>query len=452
MGNKNSSSLNEDIVVREQAALDKIISATGRDGKVPKEARVGVQEARRSASVVAPTTGRTATRILFISTDVSLLNQTKTSLDGYAALADVFDEVHIVILRAGIKARTPVLRVADNVWVYVATSKHLWSTVWSGWQLIQDQFEFADGFRPDLIVARDPLQSAALAYIVGAHYKRPTQLHIVGQFAKLISEIKNQRWYKRWLLDFIVGKFLSVRTPSEEIATQIKNRWPEVLDVAVLPQYRPVKNLVNLPRTQYLQQKFPQFSFIILYIGALSHNSTAFRALDAVRSALSNPRVGMVMVGDGPARNEFIKRAKLLGIYEHVVFERTADDINQYLLSADTMLITDTDAAGDDWSLYGAAAGVPMIMSRTAFRRDLFETSEAALVCDEMDVVGMTKAVSQILNDAATRIRLRELERTVVATRLHDDPESYRVAYRLSVEEAIVVEATKEELKKKLPV
>ena len=55
------------------------------------------------------------TKVLFISRDENLLNSTRQSLDGHTDISDLFDEVHILILRQGIKAKNPTLRVARNV-------------------------------------------------------------------------------------------------------------------------------------------------------------------------------------------------------------------------------------------------------------------------------------------------------------------------------------------------
>ena len=61
-------------------------------------------------------------------------------------------KLHIVILQPGIQTLHPILRVAPNVWIYIASAKHWWWTPVVALQMIESQLRFADGFRPDLIV------------------------------------------------------------------------------------------------------------------------------------------------------------------------------------------------------------------------------------------------------------------------------------------------------------
>ena len=92
---------------------------------------------------------RNITKVLFISRDESLLNSSKQSLDGYTNISDLFTEVHILILRTGIKKKNPALRVAKNVWLYTASSKDWWRTPFTGMDIVKEQLVFANEFRPD---------------------------------------------------------------------------------------------------------------------------------------------------------------------------------------------------------------------------------------------------------------------------------------------------------------
>ncbi|KXJ99793.1 MAG: hypothetical protein UZ19_OD1000291 [Parcubacteria bacterium OLB19] len=159
---------------------------------------LSVEEAIHDQSVYEVKSERAETRVLFVSRDESLLNPTQQSLDGYTNISDLFDEVHILILRQGIRAKNPALRVANNVWLYTASDKDWWKTPFAGMKLINDQLVFAGGFRPDLIVARDPFESAVLAIMLGKKYERPVQIHVLEDYTKtdFIKSDKHNRWRK----------------------------------------------------------------------------------------------------------------------------------------------------------------------------------------------------------------------------------------------------------------
>ena len=85
---------------------------------------LSVEEALTGEAVYQVKSSRDITRVLFISQDESLLNPTQQSLDGYTNLSDLFDEVHVLILRQGIESRNADLRIYKNKWIYTASSKN----------------------------------------------------------------------------------------------------------------------------------------------------------------------------------------------------------------------------------------------------------------------------------------------------------------------------------------
>jgi glycosyltransferase involved in cell wall biosynthesis len=425
---------------RAQASLDAIL----REGSTPKaqaESALSVAEARTAGQIFEVTSDRRAVRLLIISRDSSLLNQTTQSLDGYLNLSEVFDEVHILILRPGIPAKDPVLRVAMNTWLYVATAKHWWQTPMAALDLINEQFSFADGFRPDLIVARDPYESALTAYLVGKRYDRPTQVHVLDDLllTKATLVAKADRWRRR-LGHFMIRKFLSVRTATDQLTTMLATQYPRIPDVSTLPRFQSYDHLLGTKPGLSLKQRYPQFVFIILYIGSLHKDSTAFRAIDAVRGALRNPRVGLVIVGEGSARGEFMKRAQILGLGSQVIFEKSCDDIVAYLASADTLLVTDTDGAGDEWALRGAAVGVPLVLTSNSLRTDVFTDGTSALMALPVEVNRLGQHIESYLNDSVLRMRLKTAAQQMIMSRFHADPIRYQAEFKESIEHALIVE------------
>lgn len=398
------------------------------------------EQAKASKRIIKGDTSRDVTRVLFISQNTELLNPTQQSLDGYIDLSDLFDEVHIVIMRQGIPPRNPVLRVAPNVYLYTVAARFWWWAPVAALRLIEEQLVFATGFRPDLIVARDPFESAVVAYRAGRKYGRTTQLHITEDYTTAdFVKASRQNFWRRFLPRFTIPKFESVRTVSNTVLKMLQKRYV-IPDIEMLPRFQNYESLIDAKATIDLKEKYQPAIFSILYVGKLDHESTLYRAIDAARFVLKNPRVIFVVIGDGKARKEFEKRARILGVEKQVAVESKVKDPTPYLKSADILLVTDTDQDSEELVLQGAAAGIPMVMAYTESRADTFVDGKHAFLVDPADVQGFTDRIDDLMNSIPLRKQFVEQGQELIRRDFHCDPREYQIAYRSSIEAALFVE------------
>lgn len=435
-------SLNIDASVRAGSELQSVLHKT--DPK--KQKRVGVEEALRQERIVKTDTYRSATRVLFISQDATLLNPDTQSLDGYLEVKDLFDEVHVLILRTGIPAKNPSLRVAENVWLYTASARSWWQLGKKGITLAEEQMVFGNGFRADLIVARDPFESAWVGMKLAEQYQRPLQIHVLKDYT---SNAFKDKMHKRFLRQFMprvtIPAAVSVRAETAVIMEMLQKRF-SIPDLSLLPRLSLHQSELEHAPVINLADKYRQFSFFMLYVGKLGHDSTFFRALDAARFALANQRVGMIVIGDGPAKAEFQKRAKVLGIEKQLVFERAIDNEYSYLKSANVLLVTDTDEASNEIVLKGAAAGIPLILAENEYRNDLFESGVTALLCPADSTQAFSDAINEALNNINPRKTMAAQAKELIKNKFHQDVKEYRKAFQTSLEEAIFVDVEQPEV------
>ncbi len=439
MARKNLSQLNADEFASN--SLDYVLE---KEKRVKDDTRyLSVEEAINENTVYKASSSRNETRVLFISRDESLLNPTQQSLDGYTNISDLFDEVHILILRQGIKARNPVLRVAKNVWLYTASDRNWWKTPFAGMSLARQQLVFAEGFRPDLIIARDPFESAVLGIMLSKKYKRPLQLHVLENYSKLefIKKDKRNIWRSR-LAPYVISRVDSIRISTVAMYDFIKAKF-SVKDLAILPRFNNYESLISIPKTIDLRDRYKPFVFIMLYIGKLTNESAVNRAIDAGRFGLRNPHVGLIILGDGPAKKMFEKRAEILGIKEQVVFESDVKDVVPYLKSANVLIVPDTDAESEEVVLKGAAAGIPMVLSRTAIREDIFTDGESALFSAPDNIDEFSLKLNILMNDVPLRNHMVQLAQEMIVAKFHEDPNKYLTAYRESLEQVLFIENSK---------
>lgn len=419
--------------------LDYVLKKREEDQK-EKVKTVTAEEAMTEERVLEYESARDVTRVLFISRNTDLLNPTQQTLDGYLNISDVFDEVHIIVLRQGIQPRQPVFRPEDNVFIYTVATRFWWQMPIAGIDMIKSQLVFADGFRPDLIVARDPFESALVALWASKKYDRPVQLHVLINFfhPSYLELAKPNRW-RRFIAKFTVHRFWSIRAATDRILMRLQEKT-EIDDLERLPQLNPYEAIAKQEQKLDLKEKYPQYVFYILFVGSLSNSAAALQAIDAARYMLRNPRICMIIMGDGPGRADCEARVKMLGIEEQVVFEYRSLDRIQYLRAANLLIATNVDAVSEEIVLQAAGSKIPMVMVRTEKRDDLFTHMESAYMCDINDIQAHSDGVHELMENYELRQQITEQAYKVISEKLHQDPEAYRLRYRASIEAALFAE------------
>jgi glycosyltransferase involved in cell wall biosynthesis len=404
-----------------------------------QEKRVSVEQAIADKQLYKFNDNRNVTRVLFVSQDVELLNPTQQTLDGYLDISDLFAEVHLLVLRPGIPSSKPVLRAASNVWIYTATAKIWWQTPTAGINLANEQLEFAKGFRPDLIVARDPFESALVAKSLAKKYHKPSQLHILEDYSSPEFTQKDKRnVWRKWLLYFTLDYFDSIRTSTTKVKDLVAKRV-SAPDIQELPQFNNYESLITTETDLELKDRYKPFIFFMLYVGPLDDVSDAFVALDAARSFLKNPRLGIIFLGKGKQKDQIMKRAKVLGVDKQVIIESREVDTTSYLKSANILLVPQDSPVSDEVVLQGAAAGIPMVMSTTERRVDIFTEGEDAFLCQKSPQSFQAR-IYELLNNVGLRSQFIQNSQSIIQEKFHTDPREYQTAYRESIEQALFLD------------
>lgn len=395
---------------------------------------VSVDEALHGSRVSSSVSSRNVTRVLFISQNTALLNPSQQTLDGYINVANMFDEVHILVLRTGIPPRQPVMRPDTNVWIYTVATMYWWQLPKAGRALLAEQLMFASGFRPDLIVARDPLESGLIALRAAATYGRTAQLHIThssySESDLLIS------WIRGFIAWYTIPRFKSVRVTNKKIWNQIKSKVT-TKDFAILPRLNPYESILTSGKAIDLHTQYPQYIFNLLFIGQLEEGSTILEVLDAATEMLHNSSVSLIIIGDGPLRSDCKLRAKALGIEKQIIYLSSTVDVVPYLKAAHILFATDTDELSEDIILQASYASVPMLLTKTETREDMFTHLESAYFCEPHQIETLSVGLARLMNDVTLRQHLAEQALNEVQVHSHKDPQLYERRYRESIEAAL---------------
>jgi len=420
---------------RARQALDTILETTSEEAIKNEALQTSVDSELHKEPLVQKTENRAQSRVLFITRDVSVLEDRSMLQLHLVSLADTFSEIHVMVLCTATEAKKSTVRLAKNVWAYT-TSVRFWSSqMGAALALARAQLLFTDGFRPDIVVALDPFESGLAGLQIAQKYEREFQVHVLENMfdPEFLGRDKRNKWRIR-TAKHVLKRATSVRASTVSIMTQLQERFPHIADISLLPRHYDIQRLIQIAEVPQAADPFTQYVFKLLYVGKLDKESTLFRALDASRSILVSKSIGMLVLGDGPYLKEFQERARILGITEQVVFQKDVSKLVEYLAISNVLICTDTTEASDEIVIKAAAAGLPMVAARTPLREDLFTDGESAFLCAPEDTLEYSQKLVKFLNSSSLRVQFRERARDIVRSRLQEDPEVYKTAYRNSIE------------------
>jgi glycosyltransferase involved in cell wall biosynthesis len=412
--------------------LDFALRATGTQAEVVPT--VSVDEALHGSRVSSKVSNRNVTRVLFISQNTALLNPSQQTLDGYINVADMFDEVHILVLRTGIPPRQPVMRPDTNVWIYTAAAMYWWQLPKAGRTMLAEQLMFASGFRPDLIVARDPLESGLIALRAAVTYGRTAQLHITHSSYSESDLLIG--WIRGFIAWYTIPRFKSVRVTNKKIWNKIKSKVT-TKDFAILPRLNPYESILTSTTAIDLHKQYPQYIFNLLFVGQLEEGSTVLEVLTAAAEMLQNSSISLIIIGDGPLRSDCTLRAKALGIEKQIIYLPSTVDVVPYLKAAHILFVTDTDELSEDIILQASYACVPMLLTETETRLDMFSHLESAYFCEPHKIENLSAGLVLLMNDVTLRQHMAEQALSEIQIHSHKDPQLYERRYRESIEAAL---------------
>lgn len=444
--NNEKLSFSEDEVLdqskRAEAVLEHILNTevAGDREVVATEERVPVKEAIRARPILDQSTGRDLARVLFVTTDESVLIADSAKRREYTELAKNFDEVHVfcLIARAG---QDGFERAGNNLWFYQVRATNWWQLPWEAKTAAREALVWNNLVRPDLVVAIDPFEAGLAGYLIAKSLKRPLQLHLyTNPFTDEYLKLANDNNWRVRIAKFLLKRTKSIRTSTKILEKVIKDRYKKTPDISVLPRFYNFTNLLQAAPAFDLHERHSDFVFIILAFGPLTADSYLHDLFASLHRLLRNPRIGLVVVGDGPGKSLFEEKVKLLGIERSVVFQKEAEDIASYMKTADLLVEVSSLEDGEVRILQAAAAGLPAVMVATDLRRDLFEDGKSGFICEPGDSICIYQKTSKFINATAFRDQMSDLAEDVAKERLHEDPDAHYRALALTIETVLTTD------------
>lgn len=430
--------------VRAEAVLQHILegeAANDAAGTVPVQDRVTVEEAIASRPVLEQDTGRTKARVLFVTTDGRSLTPGSALRSYYSSLAEQLDELHVFCLVPR-KGEDSFDRAGSNLWFYQVRARNWWNLPWTARRAAEEALTWNGAARPDIIVGVDVFEAGLAAYLIARRFGRPVQFHLtVDPFAPAFKTAAPDNNWRVRIAKFLLRRAKSVRVTTAAIKSSVSSRYRKLKDMVVMPKFYDFGAIARSAPTFDLHDRFRDFSFIILAFGELTAKSELHDLFAGLNRILKTPRIGLVLVGDGPGKQLFTDKVKLLGIEKNVVFMKEAEDLTSYLKTADLMVEVDTDEDSEIRVLRGAVAGTPLLVAKTDLRTDLFKDGESAFLCDSGDTLCVSQKTSKFINSAVYRATFSKNVAQVAKTRINEDPVAHYRSLALSIEAVLATGA-----------
>ena len=402
---------------------------------------IAVQEARNESQVLETESNRQYTRLLYLTSDESTLQEGSMSYGHIADLRKVFLELHVVVLcEKKQPEKTPAQRPFDNVWIYLTESSSWWKKGYDAYHTALTQLEFSGGFRADIIVADDLFQAGLAGVFLSKKYTRPFQLHIHEDFfdKEFIESQEHPSLYE-WSSEYILNRVTNVRTRTEfQRQAVIHLRKDLEPYTELLPSYYNLEMWRDFVPTTDLHQKYPQFKFIMLHISAMNNSSHTSEVIAGASRLLRRYQtLGLVVVGNGPLRSHLERQVIALGLQTQIVFEPMPSEVLSYMKSANILLHLSENGDEDDIILSAATVKLPLVGNLNGLAGKLFVDGESACLCDPSDNRCISDSINMYLNENQDRARFALTAYEIVFDRIEQDYGAYLELCRESIERSM---------------
>ncbi|HYF28803.1 MAG TPA: glycosyltransferase [Candidatus Paceibacterota bacterium] len=273
----------------------------------------------------------------------------------------------------------------------------------------------------EIVSAQDPFEHGWVAYQAkkGTSAKLHLQVHtdfcspwfVKGTMLRAAHvQMPVLNTIRRSIADRIIPRADGIRAVSERVKASLIGRYGD-RPISVIPIAGPE----SLPPRVALPPH--PFSFAFVTVGRLEPEKRIEDAIDALaRVARTYPMVGLIVIGDGRSRRRLMKRARMLGLGERVMFLGWRSDALGLMQSAQAYIQTSAYEGYSLTLLEAARARVPIITTDVGIVGEVFTGYEDVLVAPVADPAALAVHIAGLVEDVQARQSLvRNAERKAAA-------------------------------------
>src|SRR5690349_15829375 len=204
----------------------------------------------------------------------------------------------------------------------------------------------------------------------------------------------------KWLRDFM-QKCQHIIIPSESMKDILVREYGLEGRYTVIPTGTNLERFLSADGDALRKEKGWQDETILISVGRLAPEKnweTLLRAFAKVYP--KHPNLRLILLGDGPAREDLQSLAAELEIAEHVSFMGSIPfgDIPSYLKAADAFSFASVTETQGPVTIEAMAAGLPIVAVDASGTRDIVEHGKEGFLVDN-DADALAKGLHQLLSD-----------------------------------------------------
>ena len=205
----------------------------------------------------------------------------------------------------------------------------------------------------------------------------------------------------KWLKEFM-QKCQHIIIPSESLKDYLVKEYGLEELYTVVPTGTNLEPFLNADGKTLRAEKGWQDETILISVGRLASEKNWETLLQAFAKVYpEHPKLRLVLIGDGPARESLQALASELGIAEKVTFTGVIpfEEIPAYLKAANAFGFASVTETQGLVTIEAMAAGLPVVAVDGSGTRDIVEHGKQGLLV-ENDVDALAKGINDLLSDS----------------------------------------------------
>lgn len=368
-------------------------------------------------------------KVLMISTDRKIFEEGSAVRVRVVDYAGLFERLEIVVFAKKGDGFSPT-EIAPNCRAYPTNSFSPFSYICGAIRLGKRVLN--NNGRDWTITCQDPFETGLAGWRLAKKFgaKLNLQLH-TDVFSPFFGSESLKNKIRVWLAKKLLPKADSVRVVSERIKKSLAS-LPLKTEPVVLPIFVESETKERGVIKIDLRQKYPQFDLVVLMASRLTREKNFQVALLALGQAVkTNPKIGLIIVGDGPERRNIEREIVRLGLTKNVVLEKWNDGLSDYYQTTDLFLLTSNYEGYGRTLIEAAQAGCPVLTSDVGLAGEIVDETNG-LVCPVGDAVCFGQKILQVVSDRSlSKSRAEKLLRDL-SEKIITDKGAYLEKYRKS--------------------
>jgi 1,2-diacylglycerol 3-alpha-glucosyltransferase len=203
-----------------------------------------------------------------------------------------------------------------------------------------------------------------------------------------------------WLKDYM-RKCQHIIVPTESMRKVLAKNYGLINGVSVIPTGLDLDPYRKADGERVRTEMGWEDDLVMISVGRLAQEKNWLVLLDAAHMALQDhPKLRIVLIGDGPQRDELEEYVEEIGIEERVDFlgKVPFEEVPSYLKAADFFGFSSVSETQGLVSLEALAAGLPVVAVDATGTRDVVEDGQVGLLT-ENNAESLASGIVRLLND-----------------------------------------------------